>query len=102
MPQILSPEKPKSYILERIWSILAILGPNAMATIKFTVTEEAEAYLLWYARNIIFEDTASLAARHMMMTRLEQVRHQRRPQEPAPEDLKPVPPAESTSEKKNV
>jgi hypothetical protein len=71
-----------------------------MPIIKFTVTDEAEAYFLWYARNVLFEDTASSAARHMAMTRLEQVRHQRRSQEPAPEDLKPVPAAETVSDSK--
>jgi len=58
-----------------------------MAQISFTVTEEAEAYLLWYARNMIFEKTASVAARHLMMHRLAEVRASRRPSEPSPEDL---------------
>ena len=58
-----------------------------MGQICFSVSDEAEAYLRWYARNILFEKTEDLAARHMMMHRLEEIRRERRLSDPAPEDL---------------
>jgi hypothetical protein len=58
-----------------------------MPQIKFTVTAEAEAYLRWYARTILFEKTADNAARHLMMHRLEQVRRDGRRNEPSADDL---------------
>ncbi len=69
-----------------------------MGQICFSVSGEAEAYLKWYARNILFEKTEALAARHLMMHRLEEIRRERHPNDPAPEDLA-VP--ESTDEKKD-
>ena len=61
----------------------------ALAQIQFTITEEAAAYLRWYARNILFEksDNANAAARHLMMKQLEQLRRENRRNEPNPDDL---------------
>ena len=60
-----------------------------MPQIQFTVTEEAAAYLRWYARTILFEkaDNGNAAARHLMMARLEQIRRDRNPSEPSTQDL---------------
>ena len=58
-----------------------------MPQIRFTVTDEAVAYLKWLARNILFEKTEHDAARHLMMTRLEQSRREYRRDEPSPDDL---------------
>ena len=68
-----------------------------MPQVQFTITEEAAAYLRWYSRNILFEksDNANAAARHLMLSRLEQMRREKRRDEPGPDDLA-VP--ESTSE----
>jgi hypothetical protein len=66
--------------------------------IKFTVTAEAAAYLRWYARNILFEETEHVAARHLMMKQLEKTRRAHRKDEPSPEDLAPLPVTEDNSE----
>lgn len=58
-----------------------------MPQIQFSITEEAAAYLRWYARQILFEKTEDLAARHLMMYRLEEIRQQHRRDEPSPDDL---------------
>ncbi len=58
-----------------------------MPQIQFTVTEEAAAYLRWYGREILFEKSENLAARHLMMHRLEEIRRQHRRDEPSPADL---------------
>ena len=58
-----------------------------MPQIKFTVTDEAAAYLKWLARNILFEKSEDGAARHLMMHRLEETRRQYRREEPGPDDL---------------
>ncbi|MCH7794378.1 MAG: hypothetical protein IH900_04460 [Proteobacteria bacterium] len=58
-----------------------------MPQIKFSVTNEAAAYLRWFARNILFESSENQAARHLMMTRLEETRRQYRRDEPGPDDL---------------
>ena len=50
--------------------------------LKFTVSNEARAYLRWYARNILFEETEDLAARHLMMRGLEIMRREYRGSEP--------------------
>jgi hypothetical protein len=55
--------------------------------VKFTVTAEAVAFLRWYARNILFEDSAHDAARHLMMRQLERIRRAHRKEDPTPEDL---------------
>jgi len=62
-----------------------------MPQIKFTVTGEAAAYLRWFAHNILFEKSEDLAARHLLMKQLERMRRQYRKDDPAPEDLTPVP-----------
>jgi len=62
--------------------------------IKFTVSEQSAAYLRWVAKNILFETTEHEAARHLMMTRLEELRRAYRKDEPSPEDLAPLPPKE--------
>ena len=56
-----------------------------MPQISFSVTDEAAAYLRWLARNILFEKTENLAARHLMMYRLEEMRRQFRRDEPGPD-----------------
>ncbi len=58
--------------------------------IKFTVTKEAAAYLRWVAKNILFESSEHTAARHLMMTKLEETRRTNRKNEPGPEDLAPI------------
>ena len=58
-----------------------------MPQIHFTVTEKAAAYLRWYARNVLFEKSANAAARHMMLHRLEGLRHENRKSEPGHDDL---------------
>ena len=59
--------------------------------IKFTVTGHAAAYLRWFAKNILFEENEHLAARHLMLTRLEEVRRIHRKDEPSENDLAPLP-----------
>lgn len=66
----------------------------AGVSIKFTVTKEAAAYLRWFARNIVLEETEHDAARHLMMKQLEETRRAHRKEEPNPEDLAPVPSSE--------
>lgn len=65
--------------------------------IRFTVSDEAAAYLRWVARNILFEKSEHEAARAFMMHRLEEVRRQHRRDEPAAEDLMPLPPEPDAS-----
>lgn len=70
-----------------------------MPQIRFSVTHEAAAYLRWVARNILFEKSENDAARHLMMYRLEQIRHEHRRDEPGPEDLATFPsPTEETDQ----
>lgn len=58
-----------------------------MAEIKFTITKQAEAYLNWMAREILFVKTANTAAKHLMMCQLEGVRRKHRKDEPGAADL---------------
>ncbi len=68
-----------------------------MPQLRFSVTDEAAAYLRWLARNILFEKSEHDAARHLMMYRLEETRRQYRRDEPGPEDLAiPESPKEDT------
>ncbi len=69
-----------------------------MPQIKFSVTNEAAAYLRWYARNILFESSENQAARHLMMVRLEEVRRQYRRDEPSPNDLAATEPSKEDTE----
>lgn len=62
--------------------------------IKFTVTDHAAAYLRWLAKNILFEATEHDAARHLMMTKLEEQRRLYRRDEPSQDDLAPLPPVQ--------
>lgn len=59
--------------------------------IKFTVSKEAAAYLRWYAKNILMEETEDDAARHMMMKQLEKMRRAHRKEDPQAADLMSVP-----------
>ena len=45
-----------------------------MAEIKFTVAGDAETYLRWYAREMLFLKTANAAAKFLMMESLRRVR----------------------------
>lgn len=58
-----------------------------MPQIQFAVSDEAIVYLRWLARNVLFEKSEHLAARHLMMSRLEETRRQYRRDEPGPDDL---------------
>ena len=58
-----------------------------MPQIQFTVTDEAVAYLKWLARNVLFEKSEHMEARHLMMSRLEETRRQYRRDEPSPDEL---------------
>ena len=81
------------------WVILIKFRWNvvAMPQISCSVTDEAAAYLRWLARNILFERSEHLAARHLMMHRLEETRRQYRRDEPGPDDLAiPESPKEDT------
>ena len=69
-----------------------------MPQIKFTVTEEAAAYLRWLARNVLFEKTENDAARHLMMVQIEKTRREHRKDEPSPEDLTPAPSGDKPSD----
>lgn len=71
-----------------------------MPQIKFTVSDEAVAYLRWFARNILFEKTEGDAARHLMMKQLEEIRRAHRKDEPSPEDLAPSPTMPERDERK--
>lgn len=62
-----------------------------MPQIRFTVTGKAAAYLRWLAKNVLFEGSENDAARHLMMVQLEKTRREHRKDEPAPEDLAPIP-----------
>lgn len=68
--------------------------------IKFTVTDQAAAYLRWFAKNILFESTENDAARHLMMSKLEDTRRLHRKDDPGPEDLSPLPSAEKAEKQK--
>lgn len=59
--------------------------------IKFTISKDAAAYLRWYARNILMEETEDDAARFLMMKQLEKVRRAHRKDDPAAADLLPSP-----------
>ncbi len=61
-----------------------------MPQIKFTLSKEAAAYLRWFARTILLEDTEHDAARHLMMMQLEKMRRAHRGDDPSLNDL-PVP-----------
>lgn len=65
-------------------------------TIKFTISQEAAAYLQWLAKNVIPEETPDLVARHLVMRQIEKMRREHRKDEPGLPDLPPVP-----DEKKN-
>ena len=58
-----------------------------MPQIKFSVSDEAVAYLKWLARNIFFVKTEHEAAKQLMMHRLEESRRLHRRDEPGPDDL---------------
>jgi hypothetical protein len=58
--------------------------------IRFSVSKEAAAYLRWYAKNVLLEDSEHSAARHLMQAQLEQMRRAHRKDEPAPGDLPSV------------
>ncbi len=45
-----------------------------MAEIKFSVPGDAETYLRWYAREILFVKTANAAAKFLMTDSLRQIR----------------------------
>jgi hypothetical protein len=77
-----SSEHSPDFTISREWRV-------AMAQIQFTITEEAAAYLRWYARTILFEksDNANAAARHLMLSRMEQLRRETRHNEPSSDDL---------------
>jgi len=68
-----------------------------MPQIRFTITDEAVAYLRWLARNVLFEKTEHDAARHLMMSRLEQTRRKHRKDEPSPDDLAVTPTSDEES-----
>jgi hypothetical protein len=70
-----------------------------MPQIKFSVTDEAVAYLRWFARNVLFEKSENDAARYLMMKQLEKTRRMHRKDEPSPEDLVPIPPASGSDDK---
>ena len=53
-----------------------------MGQIQFTVSDETDAYLKWLAKEILFESTASKAARHIFLKGLEETRRSGRHQEP--------------------
>tara|TARA_R110002051_G_scaffold112802_1_gene185490 strand:- start:808 stop:1032 length:225 start_codon:yes stop_codon:yes gene_type:complete len=58
-----------------------------VAEIKFSVSDQAEAYLDWMAREVLFVKTPSAAAKHLMMSQLEHVRRTHRHTEPSSADL---------------
>jgi hypothetical protein len=60
--------------------------------IKFTLSQDAAAYLQWLAKNIVPEETPDLVARHLVMKQIEKMRraHHRKEEPPFSE----LPPAE--------
>lgn len=68
--------------------------------VKFTISEQAAAYLRWFAKNILFESTEHDAARHLMMAKLEEIRRLYRKEEPSLEDLVPIPIVEESGKAK--
>ena len=55
--------------------------------LKFSVTDEAAAYLRWLARHVLLLKSEHDAAKHLMETRLEEIRRQHRHDEPMPGEL---------------
>lgn len=53
-----------------------------MPEIRFSLNASAAAYLEWYARNILFEKTGDLAARHLVMKAIEGMRREHYRDEP--------------------
>lgn len=58
--------------------------------IRFSVPGETVAYLRWYAKNILTEESEHQAARHLMMKQIETMRRQHRKDEPPLTELPPV------------
>lgn len=71
-----------------------------MPLIKFSISDEAAAYLRWLARNILFVKSEDAAAKHLMAVQLGKTRRKYRREEPAPEDLvvSPAPRSEPDSD----
>ena len=59
-------------------------------TVKFTVSQDAAAYLQWLAKNVVPEETPDLVARHLVMKQIEQMRRDHRKEEPSLGDLPPA------------
>jgi hypothetical protein len=55
--------------------------------IKFTLSQDAIAYLRWYAKNVLLEDTHHDAARHLLMKQLEEMRRTHRKDDPTSAEL---------------
>lgn len=55
--------------------------------LKFTLSKEAVAYLQWYAKTVLLEETADQAARHLVLKQVEEIRRAHRKDDPNPADL---------------
>ncbi len=65
--------------------------------IRFSVSNEAAAYLRWLAKNILLEDSEHQAARHLMLKQLEEMRRAHRKDDPTLADLPVAPDAKEGS-----
>lgn len=66
-----------------------ILAKKVVPQIRFTVSKEAAGYLKWLSDNVLFSGSIDQAARHLMLSRMEQVRRESRIQEPSGHDIQP-------------
>ncbi len=64
-----------------------------MPQIKFTVSDEAVAYLRWLAKHVLSEKNEHDAARHLMMRQFEKTRRKDRPGGPTSDEIKAFLPA---------
>jgi hypothetical protein len=55
--------------------------------VKFTLSKEAVAYLRWYAKTVLLEETAEDAARHLLLKQIEAIRREHRKDDPDPGTL---------------
>lgn len=63
----------------------------ADAQIKFTLSDDARAYLRWLARDVLFLKTEHDAAKHLLTRQMELMRRENRGHEPSIADLRAEP-----------
>lgn len=61
-----------------------------MPQIRFTISKEAAGYLRWLSENVLFAGSIDQAARHLLMSRIEEIRREHMAAEPEAPSLPTV------------